>query len=107
MNKPHKHAEVLRAIADGKTVQWNDGVSGWKDAEFKPFTPLHHEGVGFEWRVKPERKPDYCFYSGYDGKGFGGGLFNDRDDVNLAWIHCLKITIDGETNEPKSVELIK
>lgn len=53
--KQHEHAEVLRAIADGKTVQFKQSEydSNWIDCEdltmVNPFEDYH-----FLWRVKPE-----------------------------------------------------
>lgn len=41
MGTPHKHAELIKAWADGEEVEWNDaGVDGEKDAPF---------GVGDVW----------------------------------------------------------
>ena len=64
----HKHAEVLRAIADGKKVQWKT-----KDKSDKAWitfridtavNPITHEQL--DWRVKPEPKHDvvryFCLY---------------------------------------------
>jgi hypothetical protein len=47
---PHKHAELIKAWADGAYVQWYDESSQtWIDA---------HESPSFdkqkEWRIKPE-----------------------------------------------------
>lgn len=106
----HKHAEVLRAIADGKDVQRFENGK-WVDVdEFKLYNwhdPINN--IDDEWRVKPEPKPDYCFYAGYrDGKTVGNIWGEDEKSyVDEDLPYRIKITIDGETNEPKSVELIK
>ncbi len=53
----HKHAAVLRAIADGKAVQWRLN-STWNDYfDGHPGCPLYCM-AGTEWRIKPEPKPD-------------------------------------------------
>jgi hypothetical protein len=54
----HKHAEVLRAIADGKKVQIQlVGESAdqdtWVDIQTRPSLCLYHERT---YRVKPEEK---------------------------------------------------
>lgn len=52
--KQHPQAEILRAIADGKTVQMRNALRGsqvWTD-EPTPFEYLSDDR--FEWRVKPE-----------------------------------------------------
>ena len=60
MNTPHKHAEVLRAIADGKEVQfshmhttlWHDMTAGGTG-----YDPLANESLF--WRVKPVENVRY------------------------------------------------
>jgi hypothetical protein len=54
----HKHAEVLRAIADGKTVQvlvltGNDQSDFWIDIPARPSISMYHEKT---YRVKPEEQ---------------------------------------------------
>lgn len=59
----HKHAAVLRAIADGKHVQWKscDFGGDWQDFySAGMITPLTH--WRHEWRIKPEPKPDVVRY---------------------------------------------
>ena len=57
----HKHAAVLRAIADGKAVQWRLN-STWNDyVDGHPGCPLYCMD-GTEWRIKPEPKPDVVRY---------------------------------------------
>jgi hypothetical protein len=47
---PHRHADVLRAIADGREVEYSyDFGDNWNDAGDK--NPIAHDG--YEWRVKP------------------------------------------------------
>jgi hypothetical protein len=48
----HIHAEILRAIADGKEVEWREGCV-WieSDREVNPLSfPL------YTWRIKPEKQ---------------------------------------------------
>ena len=56
----HKHAEVLRAIADGKTIQVR--VMGstpdqdmWVDISTRPGTCIYYEQT---YRIKPEESHD-------------------------------------------------
>lgn len=54
----HKHAEVLRAIADGKTVQVLvlTGVERgdfWIDIPTRPSISMYHEKT---YRIKPEEQ---------------------------------------------------
>ena len=51
--KPHKYAEVIKAWADGKPIQYRvTGRSGWVDvtSQYCPF----FDSEFLEWRVKSE-----------------------------------------------------
>jgi hypothetical protein len=49
MNKPHKHAEVIKAWADGAEVQTrSDSYHDWYDIDLPVWYPSH------QYRVKPE-----------------------------------------------------
>jgi hypothetical protein len=99
MSTKHKHAEVIKAWADGAEIEIK-GDSVWYS--IKPPTFLEH----CEYRIKPETKPD-CFR--YIGVCFANGSTTNLRQVepcNVAWDCAIKITFDGETNKPKSVELI-
>lgn len=62
--KPHKWAEVIKAWADGKPIQFKIGENDWEDyhpdqlrksnasALFHPFDVPRFDQ--FEWRIKPE-----------------------------------------------------
>ena len=50
--KPHKHAELIKAWADGATIQRKSKVDGnWWDED----DPDWEEA--YEYRIKPEQKP--------------------------------------------------
>lgn len=102
----HKHAEVLRAIADGKDVQWQDlSIGRWNDPtpQMNPIGDAH-----LNWRVKPERKPDLVWYASVYDKHIG----NTTSVKEMAWrwkSECrgvIVITFDGETGELK-VKVLK
>lgn len=111
MMKEHKHAEVLRAIADGKTVQYREhGNDGYVDYTIEQVyvQPLSVFRNDYEWRVKPEPKPNYI-------EDIGWKHDDDRyDDIFFAsclpWVKpkaIIRVLVDGESGLPKSVELIK
>ena len=51
--KPHKHAELIKAWADGATIQMKSKVDGgWWDVPFN--NPDWDEN--YEYRIKPEEK---------------------------------------------------
>lgn len=66
--KPHKWAEVVKAWADGKPIQYK--YLDWKDSEWKDNDmPLPRFDIGdLEWRVKPEPVETYHFVE-YMGEG--------------------------------------
>jgi len=49
MKTPHKHAEIIKAWADGQDVQINLG-DGWEDINYPNWY------AQFDYRVKPEPK---------------------------------------------------
>ncbi len=50
--KPHKHAELIKAWADGAEIEvYQPAFGRWEKAE-----PAWH--TSFEYRIKPEPKPD-------------------------------------------------
>lgn len=109
MGVPHKHAEVLKAIADGKDVQHKRRCFNvWKDANSNYLEciadPLNNPDD--EWRIKPEPKPDVVknFKASIDIK-YGDAIAHSVSDE---WIDCsnLKLTFDGETGKLKSAEVI-
>jgi hypothetical protein len=104
----HKHADLIHAWADGAQIQWKNRHGKWEDMN-EPLWSLNHE-----YRIKPEPKPDF------------------RKDVTLFWNPCIgllvdksesnqwltnpnnyriygnfRVTFDGETDEIKSVEVLR
>lgn len=58
MNKPHKHADIIKAWADGAKVQVKDNVTGdWDDLDCTPSWDLR-----LQYRVKPEKKEPVIRY---------------------------------------------
>lgn len=99
MTQPHKHAAVIKAWADGATVQVKYEWTGhWYDlpASSSTWHALH------EYRIKPEPKPDVVKYGNANlenGRMAFTGLLLKLDNV--------KLTFDGETHALKAVEIVK
>lgn len=52
---PHVHAEVIKAWADGKPVEWReDPMQSWRLIEYPGFVK------DYEYRIKPEEIVDYA-----------------------------------------------
>ena len=99
----HRHAEVLRAIADGREVEYfNPEYKEWKPMSGE-INPLMY-GL-FNWRVKP--KPpivvDKHIFWGEDGREDGktdGWTCHHLKEPNI------RFTFDADTFLPIKVELI-
>lgn len=89
MAKPHVHAELIKAWADGAEIQFfNTAYNRWYDYD--------NQSPGWfadtKYRIKPTPKPDII----------------KEEYINhyaLDVVH-IRITWDGETGKPKKVEII-
>ena len=93
--KPHKHAELIKAWADGAEIQVKS-CGNWYDypAGDSPIWCPDHE-----YRIKPEVKPDVVKY--YKATtGVTVNQYNPTKDSNL------KLVFDANTGELKSAEVI-
>ena len=93
--KPHKHAELIKAWADGAVIEVLDN-----NAWFWASTPQWDEYR--KYRIKPEQKADIVKHI---------YVMNSIDGVLLCEgfheIPNIKLTFDGETGELKSAEVLK
>ena len=97
--KPHKHAEIIKAWADGAEIQVRiSSSSEWQDA-VNPYWAEH-----YEYRIKPEPKPDLVYYGVFEmnGKTVIGSFFTKLYEKGDE----LKLTFDGETGQLKSAEVL-
>lgn len=53
--KPHKHAEVIKAWADGAIIQHKDDCDKWEDWDYRNAPPWFEDQ---EYRIKPEEPPE-------------------------------------------------
>lgn len=96
--KPHKHAELIKAWADGVEIQFKRPEEiKWQDAGHNPSWY-----DCFEYRIKPQSKPDISYKT------------NIEYDFGWKWVSTtstkqpnLSLTFDGETGELKSAEVLK
>lgn len=104
MRKPHKHAEVIKAWADGAEIEYLETMTSkepyWANA---PMPKWSEETM---YRVKPEPKPDMVFYARillpyFDAPPRVNGLGNCKGDLDN-----LKFTFDGTTGKIKSAEVL-
>jgi hypothetical protein len=99
--KPHKHAELIKAWAEGAEIE----VKVTEGSEWKTFigneTPSFD--VRFEYRIKPESKPDWCMYL----KRIDEHTWTEYLPTDNIQKGKVKLTFDGETGELKDAEVIK
>jgi hypothetical protein len=98
--KPHKHAELIKAWADGAEIEiYEISLDQWIPC----FCPSWVEGC--KYRIKP--KPDTQYWVRVFEHS-GGSMFCPHTapatDVRPANI---KLTFDGETGKLKSAEVLK
>lgn len=103
--KPHKHSEVIKAWADGKSIEYmSESEKQWLDATD---TPGWYENV--QYRIKPE--PDYPktkmaydelkeAYFVFGSKNFGLTSWHSEAAENLANAAIRRATQDGDVILP-------
>lgn len=99
--KPHKHAELIKAWADGAEIQMKNVFEGvWVSYEEYEDPSWN---INYEYRIKPEPKPDIVRW---------GNLTTNGEDTTAFWYTApyhtanMKATYDGETHKLKSVEML-
>lgn len=106
MKKPHKHAELIKAWADGCIIQCKT-TWGWCE-ESDPYWNDEDE-----YRIKPEEKPDVIQYLMTDDKECGNltsyedRLFSEPQSDDLGNLYeQIKIVRHADTGKIKSVKAI-
>ena len=105
MKTPHKHADLIKAWADGAEIQYRDKG---EQAAWDTMTVPYWNCDWIEFRIKPQPKPDVTAYfkSGNINRemtslGASVGVVNTtKTFANF----CL--TFDGETGKLKSAEVL-
>lgn len=103
MKKPHKHAELIKAWADGAEIQYKDSLGNWFDCQDDPRWSEH-----VAYRIKPEPKPDIVYYGVFDEKHIViHNVIIDSCFTRLSGSSDhIKVTFDGETGKLKSAEVL-
>lgn len=101
MKTPHKHAELIKAWADGANIEVLDM------GEWYPYpenaTPSWRKDA--EYRIKPEPKPDYVYFATFDTVE-GQKVLDSNITSWKSKMDSLKLTFDGETGKLKSAEVL-
>jgi hypothetical protein len=101
MKTPHKHAELIKAWADGAEIEFYDTRFAEHRWKLCGNPPVWDEN--FKYRIKPEPKPDIVksFYAHANHHFQGMHISARLDDC-----HNLVLTFDGETGKLKSAEVL-
>lgn len=96
--KPHKHAELIKAWADGAEIEFRfkDAIRGWSD--WKPNDGRFSNDPWWEYRIKPQPKPDVVQMWFAESNNF--------PTQRVMGEYNLKLTFDGETGKLKSAEVL-
>lgn len=101
--KPHKHAELIKAWAEGAIIQEKYSFNDWR-----VFDGYWQEDEAYAYRIRPEPKPDVVYYGVCDQEAARLRVtelewcftkLNDEGDL-------IKLTFDGETGKLKSAEIL-
>lgn len=101
MKTPHKHAELIKAWADGAEIEFFDtrfDEHKWKRCSDSPMW----DRIDVEFRIKP--KPDHVYYGVFEMNG-SMHLESCFTKINDDGDH-IKLTFDGETGKLKSAEVL-
>ena len=95
MSKPHKHAELIKAWADGAKIEVFYSEDEWEEIANPTWNP------DAKYRIKPEPKPDItqCRRIGIDRDNYM--FFSCTDSANV------RFTFDGETRKLKKAEVLE
>jgi hypothetical protein len=102
--KPHPHAVLIKAWADGAQIQqYRENLDEWRDCS--PY-PVWDERLTY--RIKPELQPDIVKAFMLESHPLGGlrfydatGFSREKDEQRIL------VTFDGETGELKSAEVLR
>lgn len=102
MKKPHKHADVIKAWADGEKIEFFNPQNGrWRD-----YDPVSFCGVEDEFRIKPEPKPDIV----HEVRLWMGAQNSVLVRYNSESLRVsganLRLTFDGESGRLKLGEIL-
>jgi hypothetical protein len=103
MKTPHKHAEIIKAWADGAeieyrthdTIQWHSIFKGWS-----------WDNIVVEYRIKPELKPDVVFYARILLPYFDAPPYVNGIGQHQSCLDNLMFVFDGTTGKLKSAEVL-
>lgn len=103
MGKPHKHAELIKAWADGAEIQVRTGENKWEDTKL----PAWYDD--FHYRIKPKPKPDVvlCAQASPLIDNEFAQVTHDFGVMRESYTPNLRLTYCGDTGKLKKAEVIE
>ena len=96
LKTPHKHAELIKAWADGAEIECQTSFKDWVGTRVPSWDSAS------KYRIKPEPKPDVVEkYKADAGLKYGCVRIAENWEQDN-----LKLTFDGETGKLKAAEVI-
>lgn len=106
MSNRHRHADLIHAWAEGAEIEYKPvDVSIWKDCgDLEPSWGNDF----FEYRIKPEKKPDVVKYVAFDMVQGTMMRYNRPEHATEFERKCglLRIVMDGETGKLIKAEVL-
>ena len=102
MGQPHKHAELIKAWADGAEIEYR-AVPGCGEWVYYPRQKHLIWDEIAEFRIKPEPKPDVVKFVSVKASEAG---FHEWCNASPS-ISNLRLTFDGETGKLKKAEVLE
>lgn len=99
MNAPRKHAELIKAWADGAEIQARMQTGEWFDCPVPSWIPND------EYRIKPEPGPDVVLFS-YVEEPYTDNVSYVTNAREYHSGDNLRLTFDGKTRKLKKAEAI-
>ena len=105
MKTPHKHAELIKAWADGAEIEfYSEPSKQWIFTAFPSWIP------DYQFRIKPEPKPDVINEVSVYQNAFWTFESERKKDRTIRFqpVHLgeMRLTWDGETGKLKSAEVL-
>lgn len=104
MKTPQKHAELIKAWADGAEIEWYDDTP--REHRWKSCGRIFWWDDRFQYRIKPEPKPDVVRYTVYEYNPNNETTFGGIPTKGIESFTNIKLTFDGETGKLKSAEVL-
>lgn len=104
MKQPHKHADLIKAWADGAEIEYWDAL---QNAWMKPCGGNPMWTNNNIYRIKPEVQPDITKAFLLENHCFAGFRFTEEyEHARLPRQQWIRAVFDGETGQIKSVEVL-